>query len=109
MVNLFQKELPIEIFYHNPDVYIKDLSEFFNAMCAGTTNKINIGMNSAGGFYTLQVAAKVDIDKYLGKIKYDNYNVYFLGTSYSEAITNERTLNQMIKMSLYLIDMILKA
>lgn len=109
LVNLFQKELAIEIFYHNPDVYIKDLSEFFNAMCAGTTNKINIGMNSAGRFYTLQVAAKVDIDKYLGKIKYDNYNVYFLGTSYSEAITNERTLNQMIKMSLYLIDMILKA
>lgn len=109
LVKLFQKELPIDIFYHNPDIYIKDLSEFFNAMCARTANKINIGMSGRGRFFTFQVAVKVGIDQYLEKIKYDNYNVYFLGTSYSEAITNERTLNQMIKMSLYLIDMILKA
>jgi hypothetical protein len=108
LVKLFQKELPIEIFYHNPDIHIKDLSEFFNTICAATTKKINIGMSSAGTFYTLQVATKVEIEEYLEKIKYDNYNVYFLGTSSLLPVTNERILNQMVKMSLYLIDMILK-
>jgi hypothetical protein len=109
LVTLFQKELPVEIFYHNPDVYIKDLSEFFNAMCSETTQKINIGMSGRGRFFTFQVAVKVAIDEYLEKIKHINYNVYFFGTNNKEIISDEKALNQMIKMSLYLIDIILKA
>ncbi len=59
-------------------------------------------------FFIFQVAIKFFIDQYLEKIKYINYNIYFSSTNNKEIIVDGKALNQMIKMSLYLIDIILQ-